>query len=93
MAKYRKTALVEAVETFLDEETNEIAFKDQPGWLVGALMTGKIFSSGRSKKLYISTLEGNMEVTASDWVCRGVKGELWPIKADIFAETYEKVED
>lgn len=27
-----------------------------------------------------------------DWVIRGVKGELYPCKADVFAETYEQVE-
>lgn len=39
----------------------------------------------------IKTLEGTMEVTPGDWVIRGVKGEFYPCKPDIFAETYEPV--
>jgi hypothetical protein len=37
----------------------------------------------------IETLEGNMEVTPGDWIIRGIKGELYPCKPDIFAATYE----
>ena len=39
--------------------------------------------------LYIPTLEGRMEASAGDWIIRGVKGEFYPCKPDIFAETYE----
>ncbi len=40
---------------------------------------------------FIQTLEGRLELTPGDWVIRGVKGEFYPIKPDIFAETYEPV--
>lgn len=39
----------------------------------------------------IRTLEGDMRVTWGDWVIRGVHGEFYPCKPDIFAETYEPV--
>ena len=39
--------------------------------------------------LLISTLEGVMQVNPRDWVIRGVQGEFYPCKPDIFAETYE----
>jgi hypothetical protein len=42
---------------------------------------------------HIHTLEGVMIVTPGDWVIRGVKGEFYPCKPDIFAATYEPVED
>lgn len=42
---------------------------------------------------FISTLEGRMEVRPGDWIIRGVKGELYPCKPDIFALTYEPVEN
>jgi hypothetical protein len=42
--------------------------------------------------LYINTLEGAMKVSAGDWVIRGVKGEAYPCKPDIFAATYDPVE-
>lgn len=40
----------------------------------------------------IQTLEGRMIVSDGDWVIRGVKGEYYPCKPDIFAATYEAVE-
>jgi bifunctional ADP-heptose synthase (sugar kinase/adenylyltransferase) len=41
---------------------------------------------------YIQTLEGNMLVSDGDWVIKGVKGEFYPCKPDIFAATYESVD-
>lgn len=43
--------------------------------------------------LLIETLEGVMEARPYDWIIRGVKGECYPCKPDIFEQTYEKVED
>lgn len=40
----------------------------------------------------IKTLEGTHLVTSGDFVIRGVKGEFYPCKPDIFEMTYEKVE-
>ena len=37
----------------------------------------------------IPTLEGTMIANNGDWIIRGVKGELYPCKPDIFAATYE----
>lgn len=45
------------------------------------------------QRMYIITLEGRMEVTRGDYIIRGVKGEYYPCKPDIFLETYESVED
>lgn len=42
-------------------------------------------------ELYIRTLEGDLHVSANDWVIRGVRGEFYPCKPDIFEATYEKV--
>lgn len=43
--------------------------------------------------LYIPTLEGEMLVQPGDWIIKGVKDELYPCKPDIFAATYEKIEN
>jgi hypothetical protein len=37
----------------------------------------------------IKTLEGDMRAEIGDWIIRGVKGEFYPCKPDIFAATYE----
>lgn len=41
--------------------------------------------------LQIQTLEGVMEAYPGDWIIRGVKGEFYPCKPDIFEATYEPV--
>jgi hypothetical protein len=41
----------------------------------------------------IETLEGTMEASPGDFIIRGVQGEFYPCKPDIFAATYEKVVD
>lgn len=43
--------------------------------------------------IMIRTLEGDMKVSDGDWVIRGVKGEFYPCKHDIFMETYQEVTD
>lgn len=39
--------------------------------------------------LIIPTLEGDMIANRGDWIIKGVKGEFYPCKPDIFAATYE----
>jgi hypothetical protein len=39
----------------------------------------------------IHTLEGTMAADPGDWVIKGVKGEFYPCKPDIFEATYEEV--
>ena len=43
--------------------------------------------------IIISTLEGDMIALYGDWIIRGVKGEFYPCKPDIFEATYEKVDE
>jgi hypothetical protein len=43
--------------------------------------------------LVIETPEGCMTASRGDWIIRGVKGEFYPCKPDIFAATYERVEE
>lgn len=40
----------------------------------------------------IHTLEGDMLAAPGDWIIKGVNGELYPCKPDIFEKTYEAVE-
>lgn len=41
----------------------------------------------------IITLEGTMKAKIGDWIIKGVNGELYPCKPDIFEKTYEAVEE
>jgi hypothetical protein len=42
--------------------------------------------------LYVRTLEGGHKASKGDWIIKGVKGEFYPCKPDIFEATYEKVD-
>ncbi len=44
-------------------------------------------------ELFIKTLEGVHHVSVGDYVIKGVNGELYPCKPDIFEKTYESVEE
>ena len=41
----------------------------------------------------IPTLEGNMRAVLFDWIIKGIKGEFYPCKPDIFEATYEPFKD
>jgi len=44
----------------------------------------------RNIGISINTLEGTITASPGDYIIRGVKGEFYPCKPDIFAETYEQ---
>lgn len=44
-------------------------------------------------EIFIPTLEGMMQISVGDYVIRGVRGEHYPCKPDIFEKTYDKVEE
>jgi len=74
---------------FAAKESQEL-----PKWLRAALMDDTIFSAvGDVDFIYIKTREGIMEVALGDWIIRGVKGELYPCKPDIFNLTYDPVDE
>ena len=85
MAKYRKKPrVVEAVRW----NESVASFKLVVSW-AGGKHAFKMSGWG----LLIRTLEGDMLADPGDWIIRGVHGELYLCKPDIFAETYELVED
>ena len=49
------------------------------------------FYINSSNELVIKTLEGDIRGAVNDYIIRGVKGEFYPCKPDIFHETYETV--
>jgi hypothetical protein len=48
-----------------------------------------VYGEGRAGSLRIATLEGDHECRPGDWIIKGVKGEFYPCKLDIFEITYE----
>lgn len=47
----------------------------------------------RERCLIVFTLEGEMVARRGDWIIKGVRGEFYPCKPDIFEATYEPVEE
>lgn len=83
MNRYRKKPVeIEAIR--VPDEGGEFT-PDEVHWLpdgVERTPDGSVF---------IHTLEGIMEARPGDWIIRGVKGEFYPCKPDIFAATYDAV--
>ena len=50
-----------------------------------------IFTEDGTGALEIQTLEGKMRADVKDWIIKGIKGEFYPCKPDIFEATYEEV--
>jgi len=49
------------------------------------------FGMDLSGDVYVRTLEGSMKVSVGDYIIKGVKGEFYPCKPDVFAATYEEM--
>lgn len=92
MQKFRKKPVViEAMEWDQTKNRFDIMMSDWKGFsdVVTAFETsasGKIVSSLRLK-----TLEGTLNVSDGDYIIKGVKGEFYPCKSDIFHKTYDRV--
>lgn len=84
--KYRKKPVViEAIKW----DGNESTFEKIKDPKFNSLNRSVIFL--RDGTLSIDTLEGVHKAIMGDFIIRGVKGEIYPCKADVFKMTYEKV--
>ena len=89
MPMYRKKPVV--VEARRHDNIDLSAQEALADWCHGLLRGYKL--DARERFIQIRTLEGEMEAKFGDWIIRGVNGEFYPCKPDIFEKTYEKVED
>lgn len=80
MPKFRKKPVV--IDAIQWDGNNEIEIAE-------FMPSGKFSISDSGAKLFIDTLEGQMTADTLDWIIKGVKGEFYPCKPDIFAATYE----
>lgn len=90
MMKFRKKPVV--IEAF--KWTGDANQAEDPEWIVEAIEAGSVRFSGSGGSgvcMMIDTLEGTLIASRGDWIIRGIKGELYPCKPDIFDATYEEV--
>ena len=99
--KYRKKPVViEAVQVenvdYNGVDFDGYPFSEIPSWLKAALEKETV-SIARADTDYaqwdIVTLEGTMRAAPGDYIIQGIKGELYPCRADIFEATYEEVKE
>ena len=81
--KWRKKPVV--IEAF--QWTGDKDQHGEPEWICQAIAECKV--AVFPDHLAIETLEGILRAERGDWIIRGIKGELYPCKPDIFAATYE----
>lgn len=92
MAKFRKKPVV--IEAF--QWTGGPDQREDPEWIVQAIRNENVWFTGVGPAglcMHIATLEGVMKALPHDWIIKGVKGEIYPCKPDIFEATYEAVEE
>jgi hypothetical protein len=89
MGKFRKKPVViEAVQFYTNNECDDKNMNEIVGWVMNK--GGKAYHDGTC--IFIETLEGEMRAMCGDYIIKGVSGEFYPCKPDIFEKTYEKVE-
>lgn len=89
MIKYRKKPVViEAVQWWKDGDHPQVVEIPEK---VRDTIDARSTALELNKMRWIGTLEGGHLVTPGDWIIKGVKGELYPCKPDIFEATYEPV--
>lgn len=86
----KKPVVIEAVQFLPNDKSTDaiIALANQ-----GSRQVDIHVSHDQRYSLYIYTLEGKMEASIGDWIIKGVSGELYPCKPDIFFQTYEPAEE
>jgi len=93
MSKFRnKPIIVEAVQWFKHaDDPDVVPFPTER--FTGFTPPCEICGTPMADHGWIETLEGGHIVCFGDWIIVGVKGEKYPCKPDIFAATYEPVEE
>ena len=80
----KKTVVIDAFQYLHDCDGNFV----RPDWF-----DGKSSESTVGHFLIVNTLEGPVVALSGDWIIKGVKGEQYPCRNDIFEATYEECED
>lgn len=83
MTKYRKRPVIIQAVQYLREDNISECMDFCPDMVY----------NNQDNEYDIKTLEGNMRISRGDYIIRGINGEFYPCKPDIFHKTYELVDD
>lgn len=91
--KFRKKPVVIEAYQWKESDALNLGRNGWPQWLVDAVHCDENWDSIVTPSFEgyatIKTPEGEMRADIGDWIIRGINGELYPCKPDIFAATYE----
>lgn len=87
MGFYRKKPVVIEAMQFTGRNFMEIMHWAHDG--MPPEMNSIVLHDGTGEGMVIRTLEGDHHASKGDWIIKGVKGEFYPCKPDIFEATYE----
>ena len=91
MANYKKKPVIIEAQQW-DGEPNLWLNKDKNKLLIEGYETGNMIIP-TNDTLMIKTLEGNYKAVKGDYIIKGVKGEFYHCKHDIFEMTYDLIEE
>jgi len=90
MRQYRKKPIVIEAEQWNGDNVTEILNFGNSG--ISPLWGDDFKVDNKTKQVIILTPEGYVFASKGDWIIKGIKGEFYPCKPDIFEATYELVE-
>lgn len=88
MAKFRKKPVVIEAVQWTGQNWKEVY-----NFTIGGDGNSNTTGPHPEERISIHTLEGVMFADLGDWIIKGVKGEFYPCKPDIFEATYDAVEE
>lgn len=85
------------IKKAIEIEAFKLGIDYMPDWFIDKVNTNEIILYGKSSGFEhyddtscdIKTLEGTMHANYGDYIIKGIAGEIYPCKADIFEKTYE----
>lgn len=84
--KLKESNILDVLAFVEDKNYSELSVQGKNEW------DKFITIAKKDKSLYVKTLEGNMKASFGDYIIKGVAGEFYPCKPDIFEKTYREIE-
>lgn len=97
MIKYKKKPIVIEAEQWFGVEKDKILgnYKLSVGYFRHPEVVGESICQNCKSTMhhhgFMDTLEGGHKVCPGDWIIKGINGEMYPCKPDIFEKTYDEV--
>lgn len=85
--KYRKKPVIIDAVQWIGSNISEIVVFSKGAFDI------KLYETAQIPDITIKTLEGDMKVSFNDYIIKGLSGEFYPCKPDIFVKSYDEVKE